>query len=399
MSIKTSLFLSLMTLSGLFSQSASAQDIDISPEIKLETRAFFSGPQYEEQFETLQSSLILTGDLRLTSENRKTRLKLEPYLRLDSQDDKRSYFDVREATLSHRSGDWDLLAGAAQVFWGVAESRNVVDIINQFDTIEDFDQGEKLGQPLIRVSNRSELGTFEAYYLPFFRKQKTIGTKGRLRSNLDISDSAIYERKGEEWAGDYALRYSNRFGNFDVGLHGFHGTSRDPFYIPDDQGLNFSQFYQKRTQAGVDIQYTKGPWLLKFEAIHAEQGGDNFVSAVGGFEFSLFDIAGKGFDLGLIGEYLYDNRDTSLTPFTIFENDAFIGTRFTLNDTQDTTFLAGAFLDMDSNSLIAAAEFQRRIGAKMIFEVEARFLDKGKDPFASAFSDDSHVTLRLTRHF
>ncbi|MEM6906905.1 MAG: hypothetical protein AAF568_13510, partial [Pseudomonadota bacterium] len=105
-----------------------------SPEISLEGRFFAQGSQFPGQFERVQGSVVLSGDLRWTSGDRATRLLVEPYLRLDHQDDGRSYADLREGSLSHRRGDWDFLAGVSQVFWGVAESRNVVDIINQFDT-------------------------------------------------------------------------------------------------------------------------------------------------------------------------------------------------------------------------------------------------------------------------
>ena len=44
-----------------------------------------------------------------------------------------------------------LLVGAAKVFWGTAESRHLVDIINQTDAVEDIDEEDKLGQPMVKV--------------------------------------------------------------------------------------------------------------------------------------------------------------------------------------------------------------------------------------------------------
>lgn len=393
-------FIAALLACGIFSVPVAAQRLDIQPEIQIENRFFFEDPGFPDQFRTFQGGLILTGDLRWTSKDRNTRIQFEPYLRLDTQDAERSYFDVREAAISRRYGDWDVLLGAGQVFWGVAESRNVVDIINQFDTVEDFDQGEKLGQPLVRVSKRGNFGTLEAYYLPFFRKQRFIGQDGRLRFDPIIDgDDETYERSGEEWAGDVAFRYSNRFGGFDLGLHVFYGTSRDPLLIPNEDASAFTPFYQERVQGGVDLQYTSGSWLLKLEATGVNQGGDTFLSSVAGFEYTFFDVGGRGIDLGLIGEYLYDNRDLAQTPITLFENDAFAGARLTFNDVQDTELLAGAIIDTETGGVIASVEFQRRIGAAMVFEIEGRAFRGGDDPFVGAFSQDSHVTFRLTRFF
>lgn len=380
---------------------ALAQGIDFRPEVGIEVRLFPDDPHFGDQFDTAQGALILTGEGRWRSEDRDTRILFEPLLRIDSQDEERTYLDIREASLSHEiNRDWDVLVGISQVFWGVAESRNVVDVINQFDTLEDVDEGEKLGQPMIRVSRRGDFGTLEAYYLPFFRERLFPGADGRLRTQPIISnDVTRYERGGEEWAGDFALRYTNRFGGFDLGLHGFHGTSRNPRLDFNPATAELEPFYPELTQGGLDLQWTSDAWLLKGEAIVGDMLGERFVSAVGGFEYTFFDVSGSVWDVGVIGEYLYDDRNQALLPNTLFENDVFLGTRITLNDVQDTEILAGAIIDDQTGGVFATAEFQRRIGDTMLLEVEARAFAAEDDPFIAALEADDHVLIRLTRFF
>ncbi len=391
---------SLLGLGGLLSFSADAQSFRFTPEVAIEVRGFPDPPRFDDQLETLQGGLILSGDLRWTSKDRKTRVLFEPYVRLDSDDGERSYADIREASVSMRRGDWDILLGISQVFWGVAESRNVVDVINQFDAVEDFDDGEKLGQPMLRVSRRIGFGTIEAFYLPFFRERSFPGEKGRLRFDPAVdAGAAKFERNNDEWAGDVALRWTSRFGAFDLGLHAFYGTSRNPFFDFEATEARLAPFYQKLRQGGLDLQYTRGPWLLKLEAAGVNVGGDDFVSTVGGFEYTFFNVGGRGLDLGLIGEYLYDGRDPALAPTALFENDAFAGVRIALNDTQDTEVLAGAIIDTESSAVIASVELQRRLGSTVLLEAEARFIDGGKDPLVSQLQNDSHLTLRWTRYF
>lgn len=390
----------LAVLGGVLTGPAAGQSLRITPEVSAESRIFVDDPRFDGQFGTFQGGLVLSGDLRWTSADRNTRILFEPYLRLDSQDGERSYGDIREASLSLRRGDWDILLGVSQVFWGVAESRNVVDVINQFDAIEDFDEGEKLGQPMVRVSRSFRFGTIQAFYLPFFRERRFPGEDGRLRFDPVVdSDAAVYERGGDEWAGDVALRYTNRFGGFDLGLHAFHGTSRNPFLAPGAQSQTLQPLYQELTQGGIDLQYTGGPWLLKLEAAAIDVGGDTFAATVSGFEYTFFGVGGGDIDIGIISEYLYDGRDMARAPITIFENDIFAGTRITFNDTQDAEILAGAFVDTETGALIASVEFQRRIGSRLLLEVEGRAFTGSGDPFTSAFQNDSHITLRLTRYF
>ena len=42
--------------------------------------------------------------------------------------------------------------GVRRVFWGVAESNHLVDVINQTDAIENPDQEDKLGQPMLNLA-------------------------------------------------------------------------------------------------------------------------------------------------------------------------------------------------------------------------------------------------------
>lgn len=325
------------------------------------------------------------------------RTEFTPYLRLDERDAGRSYFDIREASVSYRLKDWEILGGISQIFWGVNESRNPVDIINQFDTVEDIDEEEKLGQPLIRVSHRSHWGTIEAYYLPYFRERRFASQEGRLRFPFEINESARFERNGDNTAGDIALRYSKRFGDFDLGLHAFQGTSRNPFFL-FEQGGTATPVYQALRQAGLDVQYTKGPWLLKAEIVSAEITS-HFWSIVSGFEYTFFNIKQSNIDIGLIGEYLFDNRDQMVDPINIFDDDFFLGTRITLNDVQDTEFLAGIIVDDNTGGTQGSVEFQRRIGNRILLELEARFFDDSGDALLSAFETDDVLQARVTFYF
>ena len=152
-------------------------------------------------------------------------------------------------------------------------------------------------------------------------------------------------------------------------------------------------------QGGVDLQYTSGPWLLKGEAVGAGIAGDAFASIVAGFEYTFFDLAESGIDVGVIGEYLYDGRDQEVAPVNVFENDAFVGSRITFNDVQDTEILAGAIIDSETAAIQASIEFQRRIGDNMLLEIEARSFTASGDPFIESLGRDDNVTLRLTRFF
>ena len=390
----------IIVLFAMISSSALASDFSFTPSVTTEFRYFPESPAYDGQLEYFQPSVYFSGEGRWISKDRKKRLQFEPFLRVDVQDDERSHFDIRELNYSQRFSNFDLLIGNAQIFWGVAESRNVVDVINQFDEVENSDETDKLGQPLIRFGKFTDIGRFEVYYLPYFRERTFPGGDGRQRRPLTVDlDNAEYDEGREEWAGDFALRYQHQIDQFDIGIHVFTGTARAPFLKSNGEGTSHIPIYQKLTQGGVDIQRTWDAWLLKLEVVIADQSGDNFTSNVFGLEYTFFDFSNSGVDIGILFEGLYDNRDENKTASTLFENDIFVGTRFTWNDFQESELLLGAIIDWKTGSMFSSIEYERRIGENMKFEVEAQyFLAEDSEPLAQ-FERDSNLTLKLTRYY
>jgi len=390
----------IIVLFAMISSSALASDFSFTPSVTTEFRYFPESPAYDGQLEYFQPSVYFSGEGRWISKDRKKRLQFEPFLRVDVQDDERSHFDIRELNYSQRFSNFDLLIGNAQIFWGVAESRNVVDVINQFDEVENSDETDKLGQPLIRFGKFTDIGRFEVYYLPYFRERTFPGGDGRQRGPLTVDlDNAEYDEGREEWAGDFALRYQHQIDQFDIGIHVFTGTARAPFLKLNGEGTSHIPIYQKLTQGGLDIQRTWDAWLLKLEVVIADQSGDNFTSNVFGLEYTFFDFSNSGVDIGILFEGLYDNRDENKTASTLFENDIFVGTRFTWNDFQESELLLGAIIDWKTGSMFSSIEYERRIGENMKFEVEAQyFLAEDSEPLAQ-FERDSNLTLKLTRYY
>ena len=89
-----------------------------------------------------------------------------PFLRYDDQDSRRSHGDIRELSYIYSSRNWELRTGFRKVFWGVAESNHLVDIINQSDAVENNDLEDKLGQPMVNLALIQDWGTCLLYTSP-----------------------------------------------------------------------------------------------------------------------------------------------------------------------------------------------------------------------------------------
>ena len=336
-------------------------------------------------------SAVLQPEFHTTWNDRRDAFTFVPFLRLDQRDDERTHFDIRELTWLHAARTWELRAGIRKVFWGVTESRHLVDIINQTDGVENVDGEDKLGQPMLNLALIQDWGTLDLFVLPYFRERTFPGQDGRLRTVPRVdADRARFESAAGENHVDVAARWSRFIGNWDIGVSHFHGTSREPrlaldLSVPGD--LVLVPFYEQIDQTGLDVQYTKGSWLWKLETIY-RSGEDDFLAATGGFEYTFYGIFDTAMDLGALVESLYDDRPDD--PGTPFEDDMFIGFRLMLNDVQSTEALLGCISDLDTSARSCSAEASRRFGDSWVLSLEARaFMDiPEQDPLSSLRRDD-----------
>ena len=393
---------SLLSLAFLLSAlvaGAGRASWDVSSNIDLTTRIFTEDARWPDQANsTAQLSIAGSSEFRWRGDE--ARASIIPYLRYDETDDERSLADLREAYWAKEAESYELLIGVNTVFWGVTESVHLVDIINQTDAVADIDGEDKLGQPMINLELQRDWGLVSVYVLPYFRERTFAGEDGRLRTPLPVdTDNAQYESSDEENHVDLALRYSHYFGNVDIGLSAFSGTNREPRFLPNADGDKLIPYYDQINQLGLDLQYTIDAWLWKLEAIARDTQNDSFTAAVGGFEYTFYQVADSAADVGALLELQYDGRDED-EPLTLTDNDLFTGIRLALNDTQDTTMLTGMGYDLETSETYLNIEAERRLGEDSVLELRARFFtnaDQGDTGYA--IENDDYLQLQLSRYF
>jgi hypothetical protein len=388
-----------LTLAGGDSQAA---EVDLKGSFEPEYRWFLEEPGDPRQNDG-GLSIALEASLEIDWDGGDHNIVFTPFGRIDAHDKSREHFDIRKARYEGVFDHFEIRVGLDKVYWGVTEFAHIVDVINQTDLVESIDGEEKLGQPMINLSVPTKLGTFEAFVLPFFRERTFPGAAGRPRIDLPIrTGQALYEHKDGDEHVDYAARWSHYFGPIDIGLAHFEGTGRDPLFIlpatfaPSNPVL--VPLYVQTRQSSIDVQATLDAWLLKFEGLTRKAAGDTYTLAAGGFEYSFFGVRGSAADLGVVAEYLYDDRgQASPQPFN---NDLFLGLRLGLNDEHSTALLAGLGRDLDTDALSLRIEAERRLGSDFFLTAELQILSNipRSSPLAS-FADDNFLQIRLTHYF
>ncbi|MEO1030566.1 MAG: hypothetical protein AAFX55_04135 [Bacteroidota bacterium] len=391
--------LSLLLSSGytLAQERSSAASHEFELEVQSEYRYFTDDPQFDGQKDHFLSIAVIP-EYNIEWNKGYESINFTGFFRLD-RDDNRTHWDVRELYYQKAKNNWEFSAGLKKIFWGVTESNHLVDIINQTDAVESFDGEAKLGQPMLQFTLTTDYGNFDFIYMPYHRKRVFPGERGRLRFPIVIDEDEItYESSAEEWRQDIAFRWSHFIGAFDIGVSHFYGNGREPLFTFDTTG-QINAFYPVINQTGLDLQVTHNAFLWKLESIYRNAEAQDFFAITAGLEYTFSNINGNGLDIGLLSEYLYDDRDE--LALNALQNDIFFGSRIALNDTQDTAILIGGIVDMESSSKIFSIEASRRIGSSWKAELEARIFSSidSQEFILSNFSQDSFLRFTISKFF
>ena len=387
-------------LAALLMSSVAAAN-DWRGNVAIETRSFFESSTSNRQSDS-NVSVVAEIEYYHTLENGVDNFIVTPFVRADENDDERSHADLREFAWLRYEDNYELRVGVSKVFWGVAESRHLVDIINQTDAVENTDGEDKLGQPMVNLSYLTDdSGTFDFFVLPYFRERTFASLDGRpsLPVRVDI-DNPVYQSSKKEDHIDYALRWSNSIDVWDIGLSYFDGTAREPRLVAGLDSNNLPVLvphYDQIAQTGLDIQMTTEEWLWKLEAIYIDSALQGHHSAaVGGFEYTFVGVFESDADIGVIGEYLYDQRENTQA----FQDDVLVGLRLALNDEPSTELLFGVIQDVNGGARAFNLEASRRIGESYKITAEMRVIsDAKKDKVLSNADKDDFLQLELGYYF
>lgn len=380
--MNTSIQILFVILSSALIRSAFAVDFELG----FENRYFISdGVLGQNRYHP-----SIRGEAEYSSSLGDSQYEILLFGRYDIEDSKRTHADVRELHWLYIGNLWEIKTGISKEFWGVTESAHLVDIINQSDSVENIDNEDKLGQPMVKASIESDLGTFDTYLLPYFRERRFNNESGRFIQPLEIDyGSTFYESSANEWHTDFAFRYSHYIGDIEFAISHFSGTSREPLltFNGDLTNPKLIPNYFTIDQTGIEFQYIWGDTLVKLEGISRSGFGERYTAAVAGFEYTQVGIFDMRYDLGWLMEYLFDDRKEAAT--TPFEQDIFFGWRLALNDADSSEILAGVIWDPETAEKLVSVEASKRLSSNLKIEFEARIFagtNSQSDDLASILS-------------
>ena len=367
---------------------------DYSTEITPDIRTFFKEGLYGNTTQ-LDASLSVQPELSHSWDDDRKVVSFIAFGRYSDTDSKRSHFDIREASFVGSWDAFDFRAGISRVYWGVTESQHLVDVVNQTDLVENLDGEDKFGQPMINVSKVTDYGELSYFLLPYFRERSFPGQNGRYRAALLVDTAgATYSSSDEENHIDHAIRYSHYISDLEFGVSYFNGTDREPTLVLN--GSTLTPHYVQAEQVGLDAQYIWKSLAVKFEGIWKDRETRNeYYATTTGFEYTFSNIY-KGWDIGVLTEYLHDERGKNSE--AAFNNHTFVGGRISMNNEDGTEFLAGTLFNNDTQELQSfRVETSSRINNDWRWEFELNMLFNTDDgQLFHSFREDDHARLSLS---
>ena len=322
-------------------------------------------------------------------------LEYEIVIRKSLNDNGKDIIEPRQLFFAKTFGDIDVYLGYRHTFWGVGESRNLVDLINQQDMAAGMSPDNKLGAPSISIETYLGSGELQYWYISRFRERTFNDTNAHPGFGMPVSSAQFAHAKGSE-ASDQALRYANSLGDIDYALSIFDGTAREPLFIVQElDPPTIAPYYERTSSVGLELQYTGESILYKFEGLTGTQSGKDFDAVVLGTEKTVYTIFETQWDMGVLFEYQYDDRAQALIDRMIVS-----GVRLTANDEFDTNFLILYTVDDAFSQSLFGLEVSRRLRNGMTLDINYLLYqsDRQNLPFYSLV-DDSELSLTLGYYF
>ena len=336
-------------VSGLLLFAPSLGAVELSGYLALEARGFAQSPAHPLQIRNGFSFAAQPEIYHAFGDGRQS-LLFTPFLRADMADGRRTHFDVRELLYQGVFDSAELRIGIGRVFWGVTESRHLVDR-RQPDGSRGECRSRGEARPAARQTSRSfGIGARSiSSCCRGFASGRFRGGGGACAPNpSSIRPGHLRIRRG---SAPHRLRGSvvPCVGGLRRRRSALSWNERDPHLLPVSaaavqgsashpgheaasseaampalaEGPVLAPHYGVVHRTSLDLQATGGAWLWKLEALHESGRESAWVAWVAGFEYTRFGINESAADLGLLVEHLFDGRGgSSPQPF---ENDVFAG--------------------------------------------------------------------------
>ncbi|PHS59243.1 MAG: hypothetical protein COB17_01600 [Sulfurimonas sp.] len=407
----------------IFSFTFVYSDIRVSGHLDLDSKAFITSPDSKHSY-SLTAIQVL--EFEYEKDNLSAYAKLyfqEDYYDLlnEKNHNDRTFFRLDELYMKYDFENDSFKIGKEIKYWGALELKNIVDNFNPVEFRADiFSKTDKLGVWNISYSHYTDNGeislilklgeqkqrmasspyVYYAFPSNIFYKDKLNTQNSRYRPSLYLKYSASTDTK---YALDFAFIYENGYDSqryFTASKPSNLSLSSPITYVQNAYLVNKFMTYSTLV---VDAT------LIKLEALYANVNEDknigDYIHIALGFEHTIENFYNKA-ALGIIAEYyryenLESNKYNDLQLSKVFQNDLFLGLRYSFNNAEDATILGGLVLDTQYDEQTYYMKYESRVGDSFKIYLDYYLVRASKD-YATAYSflgNHQRIGLNIAYYF
>jgi hypothetical protein len=364
---------------------AVAQDFDLGSrgEVGFEGRVFF--PRRDQLGDYDVGNIDMTGRLQVDAEYGDAAARGRVFSRLDPYDSERTVLVPEEIWLQGELSIVRVRAGYQMLNWSATEAFHPVDVINSRLFDGNFENPEKIGEPMLAVRVEIPNGNLELMAMPVFTAPILPSSHSRLSltpPNIDLGEALVLEHDGdvtdERWQLQWAARVQQTWGDADIAVSFVQHIDRSmPLIVFDPMTVSVRPMYQALSQAALAYTHVLDQTILKVEAAYRnfDQPDDDMTSlgpvperdhvlAALGIEQGLSHPNGQETAVLLEGQALIPlHGHFPKAQYPLFEHDVLIGMRHAWNDEQSSSLLFTVIIDVyDPERIVMGAAYARRLG-------------------------------------
>ncbi|HIC44289.1 MAG TPA: hypothetical protein EYO73_08390 [Sulfurimonas sp.] len=363
-----------------------------------------------------KANLTLSGELELKYSEDDTSIVSKIYAQGDSHDVKgssqhneRTFLRLDELYIQHDFEDDQIMFGQSVRFWGALEVNNLTDVFNPTDYRTDLFDSSKLGVLNLAYTHYTDTGELslivklsepdrdmaaQPYLYYFFPvavqpgdlpgspipTPVSLGYTDKLNKETGSRPSFFMKYSGStdtEYAWDYSIIYENgydsqRYYTYTLSDNNTSASIQENAYLVN-KVMSYNTIVVGSTLVKIEAVYTD---IIKTDPLPTVKTATGTVRTkklsdylhIGlGLEHTLTQVYNEA-DLGLIAEYYRyealqsgDDYFTDLELFEIYQNDLFIGGRYSFNEGNDASILTGLLYDLDYDEQVYSFEYETRL--------------------------------------
>lgn len=349
--------------------------------------------------------------------------KMKVSTRVDKYDDSRGTFVIEDLLTSYKNRNWELRVGSQTLNWTATEAFHPADIINSKNLDSNFENAEKLGEPMVQYLYLFENSSFSIFYLPMVVDPIVPGPNNRL--NLVPNGLAVgkpiwidsnQEQLENEFAVQYAIRWDQSFDSIDYSLHYVKHIDRTQPASYSLDGSAIRPIFLSVQQIGGTYQQVVGDWVVKLEWAHRDFMAPFTHAQYGSIDPKDHDQLALGLDYGFSHEdgkdstfilegqrYLgVEKEDRAL--LGTFQSDVLFGYRLAWNDIYSQELFASVIVDTErSKEILLNLSYTRRLNDVWGLKSGIRVIEapqKETSPVGLEQLDKAdQIYFELTRYF